>query len=79
MSLWCCSKCLKEFQKDQLSELFGWGLYFCDGCIHDFMDLAILEKLWVFIEKDSENWQGFLTSHDMQNLKKTLWKFFAKD
>ncbi len=30
---WSCDKCLKEKDRKDLTELFGWGLYFCEECI----------------------------------------------
>jgi hypothetical protein len=30
---WICDKCNKELPRDELTELFGWGLYACEDCI----------------------------------------------
>jgi hypothetical protein len=37
MNKWHCDKCNKESCIEKLSELFGWGLYFCDECCDKFI------------------------------------------
>ena len=32
-----CEKCKSNQQKSELTELFGWGIYFCTPCINQFL------------------------------------------
>lgn len=34
---WTCAKCEKGMDKEDLTELFGWGQYVCTPCIDKFL------------------------------------------
>ncbi len=36
--LWECNKCKKDFDRNHLTEIFGWGYYICESCIHKWME-----------------------------------------
>jgi hypothetical protein len=38
---WHCDKCKKELPREQLSEIWAWGLYVCEPCI----------EAWIYGEK----------------------------
>lgn len=38
MNEWTCDKCMEKMNRNDLSELFGWGLYFCSPCIEKFIE-----------------------------------------
>jgi len=48
MNPWSCKKCKKEFSRDDLTELFGWGYSVCTPCINE----------WLKLEETEVNLQG---------------------
>lgn len=39
MRPWSCEKCKKECEKNDLTELFAWGLYVCTPCIVEWLNI----------------------------------------
>lgn len=35
--MWKCDKCGGEYERKDLSELMGWAIWLCDGCIKRMM------------------------------------------
>lgn len=35
---WQCPKCKKMMSKDDMTELFGWGIWVCDACVEAWLN-----------------------------------------
>ena len=68
---WTCNKCKKPFLKQELSEIFGWGLYACDRCIEEWIsdEPIVMTHNDVFppVEPDNGNVINILGCNGFEN------------